>query len=764
MESENVRESLDKYRVDIVQNLDLQRQFIFCYLRSKSVLDEEDCERILAAGAGRQQRVSKFLDVLACKGPEGYKCFVESLEIEHPYLFEKMTGQRATKRPTKNELLDFDREYLAGQLEKTATDLHELTYRHNKMLHEKASLEKKIIETEDSLENEQMKTKDLEEEIMHLSTETLEGSQKSAMDMIPARQYVQELIAENADKSNSIISLQQELLNASAKAQYDKTTIDELQRRYAGLCQQIRDLTINYDLARRNSKKMGEKISRQNDQIRQGDELRREIFELKLKLSEMQEQRDDAKEELREFRNVTEALNEKVDTVRKEKDLAVVIKENFSGTVIDLEEQTRCLQMKLRNLNFAYKDLERKHARQSQEIRTLREEKDILLNEREKAIQERTQVAFERDEALRMNQELQNARDDVIAAQIKINKAAQDNYSALEKDLETLNSTYIELVKEYQMAQDKWEQTEKERMVSSQSNMLASAPMQAQENGCESIDKVDGRKRMSKFPWKSRTNTSILNSAYRRINEKTPQSYTKHSASLPLISSVCDKNTFEKIIGPYRIKDQQNKQIQQEDIITISLDNVEESIATENAAFDYDIKGDGDENEAEQMSDTDNVDALIQATTAGLLSVNSHSKEGCHTTKSEPPSPTSFRKVKEIGAPPSVSELRMFHKSSSWQYNIKQKGGKSKMADEKAATNALIKSSLLGTGFVSTVKPKKKLSTKAVSPKLKYRVATGMNRDDGSLKLPKGNDYRPRRHSTSGIIQDVNAPGGIAFI
>ena len=90
------RDKLEQFRVDFVQTLDVERQFIFSYLRSKSVLDEEDCEIIVNAGAGRQQKVSKFLDVLARKGEEGYKHFVDSLEFEHPALYEKVTGKRAS--------------------------------------------------------------------------------------------------------------------------------------------------------------------------------------------------------------------------------------------------------------------------------------------------------------------------------------------------------------------------------------------------------------------------------------------------------------------------------------------------------------------------------------------------------------------------------------------------------------------------------------------------------------------------------------------
>ena len=94
---ESFREKLELFRVDIVQTIDLERQLIFSYLRSNSVLDEEDCEMIMSAGAGRKQKVAKFLDVLARKGSEGYRHFVDSLEKEYPHLFQKITGKSAQK-------------------------------------------------------------------------------------------------------------------------------------------------------------------------------------------------------------------------------------------------------------------------------------------------------------------------------------------------------------------------------------------------------------------------------------------------------------------------------------------------------------------------------------------------------------------------------------------------------------------------------------------------------------------------------------------
>ena len=94
---ENFVEKVESFRVDIVQTIDLERQLIFSYLRANSVLDVEDCETIMNSGSGRKQRVAKFLDVLACKGPDGYKHFVSALEIDCPQLFKKITGKNARK-------------------------------------------------------------------------------------------------------------------------------------------------------------------------------------------------------------------------------------------------------------------------------------------------------------------------------------------------------------------------------------------------------------------------------------------------------------------------------------------------------------------------------------------------------------------------------------------------------------------------------------------------------------------------------------------
>ena len=94
MEDEEYRDLLESKRFVIIQNLQIDRTFVFDYLRNKGVLDSEDCELIFYEKT-TAQKIGKFLDVLAKKGPQAYQYLLESLQLEHPILYEKLTGKDA---------------------------------------------------------------------------------------------------------------------------------------------------------------------------------------------------------------------------------------------------------------------------------------------------------------------------------------------------------------------------------------------------------------------------------------------------------------------------------------------------------------------------------------------------------------------------------------------------------------------------------------------------------------------------------------------
>lgn len=94
MENEEYRELLESKRFEIIQHLQIDRTFVFDYLRHQTVLDSEDCE-LIQNEKTTPQKIGKFVDVLARKGPQAYQYLLESLQLEHPVLYEKLTGKQA---------------------------------------------------------------------------------------------------------------------------------------------------------------------------------------------------------------------------------------------------------------------------------------------------------------------------------------------------------------------------------------------------------------------------------------------------------------------------------------------------------------------------------------------------------------------------------------------------------------------------------------------------------------------------------------------
>ena len=88
---------LQQHRVEIVKCIDTDKQFIRCYLQSKLVLDDDDCERI-SNEKTRQDRAAKLLDILSIRGPDAWRHFVDALELDNPRLYEKITGKKADAR------------------------------------------------------------------------------------------------------------------------------------------------------------------------------------------------------------------------------------------------------------------------------------------------------------------------------------------------------------------------------------------------------------------------------------------------------------------------------------------------------------------------------------------------------------------------------------------------------------------------------------------------------------------------------------------
>ncbi len=256
---------------------------------------------------------------------------------------------------------------------------------------------------------------------------------------------------------------------------------------------------------------------------------------------------------------------------------------------------------------------------------------------------------------------------------------------------------------------------------------------------------------------------------------------------MPLLFSACDKDTFERVIGPYKIKSQPEDRNSAE-YINFSVDVNKDSRDSNTVTADNEAKADstGGQREVNQTS------AKTRGTS--LLSVNgSHSKVQRGKVKSAPPSPKAplspnNRQQKDADVlsciVPCISDLsvNLVMKSGSQESlsneSPKQKGGKTKKSEEKA-TSALMKSAFMSGGLLTCAEPKLKSPGKSVAPKLLYKVdmetATETNLQVGSKNgekeelSSKSSDslkvrHTQRRHSTCGTFEYANGSNGFTEV
>ena len=92
---DEIWESLKIHRVQIVQQLRVDRSLLFDHLRSKEVFDSEDCE-LVNAEKTKERKASKLLDILNTKDSDGLVHFLDVLQLLNPGLYEVLTGQKVT--------------------------------------------------------------------------------------------------------------------------------------------------------------------------------------------------------------------------------------------------------------------------------------------------------------------------------------------------------------------------------------------------------------------------------------------------------------------------------------------------------------------------------------------------------------------------------------------------------------------------------------------------------------------------------------------
>lgn len=217
-------------------------------------------------------------------------------------------------------MMDFDREFLVQELQKQAETNRKMTYAHEKLIRDKIAMEKKLEEI--SRERDHL-LDDLQIALQRRSHDN-DDALASTDDCYDENvrnytQQIQELIQASFEKSSIIIHLQSKLLEAKEMFDACKRNNEELRSKNENLMQQVRDLTINYDFQRTQSKRLTEQVNQNKCELNRVATTKREIHALKFELARVKEEKDAICHELEEFKEVAVAMNVKCDMLQKEK-------------------------------------------------------------------------------------------------------------------------------------------------------------------------------------------------------------------------------------------------------------------------------------------------------------------------------------------------------------------------------------------------------------------------------------------------------------
>ncbi|XP_047144167.1 caspase recruitment domain-containing protein 11 isoform X1 [Hydra vulgaris] len=447
------RALIEKHRVETIKCLDLDRQFIFSYLRSYAVLDDEDCEIILNAGPSRQQKSSKFLDVLAMRGPTAFQYFLQALEIEHGHLYEIFTGEKSTRSRSvsKNSvpwtvlsekaLLDHDRDYLLKEITKLEEQNRSRAYMYSKTMTEKVTLENQLEDLKKELKEKEKKIEIMEEEAKTSSKLVEEPSQFQAF-------HFTELIKDNSEKANAIIVLQSRLLLITERNERLSNQNEQLLKKNEELMCQIRDLAIKYDFKRMESKRLSKQVSQNSGSIKEASDCKKEIYSLKFKLIQANENTDIAEKKVDELQKIISELKMQQKLVQTERCNEVIIKGQVSANCFRYEEEIHVLKQKNEELNNKIQALKQKIIRLEQEIETHKEEKMFYLNERQQAVCDRDLMHEELLEIRRHNKALQDMKEETMQKQIKMSSQYEKKNNDLNFELDCIREELASKISE----------------------------------------------------------------------------------------------------------------------------------------------------------------------------------------------------------------------------------------------------------------------------------------------------------------------------
>ena len=222
---------------------------------------------------------------------------------------------------TNQQFVDHERQYLAAELKRTTDSNYKMAYLHDRVAREKGSLQEKIEELTDCIAEKNFEIEQQRVEIRDLQN-MLCSKLNDNNELQKHFLKTQLLLQENTEKSQMVIHYQHQIITLKDERDLLNKDITVLKVKNNNLLQKMNDLRTDYDWQRSCSLRLSEQVDQNNDEIKELRKTRgisKKIFDLQFDLARVTEERDDALQKMKEFRDVTTGLKVKYDMLQQEK-------------------------------------------------------------------------------------------------------------------------------------------------------------------------------------------------------------------------------------------------------------------------------------------------------------------------------------------------------------------------------------------------------------------------------------------------------------
>lgn len=275
-----------------------------------------------------------------------------------------------------------DLDIMTNHLQRTITELNDLTLRYQEVRKEKGELEKRFIEAEIDLEVSHRRIEELEREKADTATDMISSlsSVNSAKESVVVQ--MQSLHRDLQERNTYIIALQMNLLSAQEQIVNLKNQLHETEEAKQELHNQLNLVTINYDHQRTESMKLTEKLEFHKNDLQKYNDIKMKYRETQFINQNLKIEREEAVKDLNKLKEWIEVFKTRYDIVEIDFEQTRESHEIIAADCSQLREKVDELELKLRTKTRELDAAKQRYFDSDEAVKQLREQRDLLSESR----------------------------------------------------------------------------------------------------------------------------------------------------------------------------------------------------------------------------------------------------------------------------------------------------------------------------------------------------------------------------------------------